>query len=423
MSLTTPAIFVDIAHFASHEFKPPVSSPISSPALPLPSGTSFKTSKAHMYGAMARAIGYKASPAAYAAHKDALEMLFGAFLDFNSSKLSVDFQGYTGLPLIDFISKGFTGLIGYGLSILASLENNYLWFSHYEELRDRLVPGGDFKPARTPQPGVRGKIRSLNRRPDLIGVKFNREVGIIECKGTLSDDLSKPWKTLVFEAFMEQADPFLGTTLGSMIVEEVNVYCGQLLESAQSGTARMFSRLPSSSRRSSYSSLMRPIILPHYQKWLKLMGSDFWGISDGLIIPSGSVRPPIRIFPSPNGSEYQSFITSAAPDQSRSYIFGMTEQVYDFLESIPNLGLAKITRYSEHLEDFEEFYDFDDSNVGELIVEELPVRSGRGQDGNDLLNLFSELTGGSLFPDGTLLVSREYYEQNLETTLVRQADG
>lgn len=404
--------------------------PFPAPFVP---STSVIASDAYFYGAMARAIGPRADAATFQMHRSALHMLFSRFVETSHGDIRIDFGGSSHIPLIDFMRNTFTGLIGYGSSILCAMDFKYVWFSHYEDVRDSCLGVGDFNQHHAPYDHISVKKtknvtnpagpppyrikRPKGRRPDLFGVKQDGTLGVLECKATLQD-AEDFWKSTIFPAFMEQAEPMLGAKIAGVIVNESAVLCGKFENGTGASIYGLSASLPHIVGSSPFlgATIHSTLVASHYAQWFKMMNGVFWDLAD-------NIQGPSDLQISSQGLGVASIVidnigidisySNNINDLEGDYIFGIASEILEILreyastdmiyediiyESNGNLIENKYWRPNE-----EQSLKFTE-NISNLCIKYSNFYRDRGSLDENY----------AIFPDGTVVIRRSSIELEAE---------
>lgn len=426
MSFTVPT-------YGLHRLSTLLVDPVHTIALPpLPASiSSFVSSDPYFYGAMARAIGPKADTATFRMHLSAMNLLFGQFIDTSHGDIRIDFGGSTRLPLIDFMRNTFTGLIGYGACVLHAIDSGYVWFAHYEDVRDAVLGHGDFPQRHSPYDQITWKkpkkvkkavppyriARPKGRRPDLFCIKQDASLGVLECKATLQVP-KKFWDSTIFPAFMEQAEPMLGTSIQGATVSEAMVLCGKFENGAGArmyGLAINLPPTPAPTPPPPPGALVPTVITAHYAQWLKLMGDVFWDLADGLLgptAPQGTVSPgsttTVAVPGIGNGIQ---LICAETPQTGDSkYILALSVGVFEELRAFALVNHPQEKVWVENQNELiPRLYWRPTQEENTIFLQKISSYT------NTYARLFRELASSvddyALFPDGTAVIPRAWIQK------------
>lgn len=410
-----------------HRLPTPPVDPVHAIAFPTPAAAvpPVQANLPRFYGAVARAIGPKADPAAYRLHRAAMAMLFGRFLDTTHGDLRVDFGASAKLPLIDFMRNSFTGLIGYGASLLYAIDAGYVWFAHYEDVCDAVLGSGHLPQHHAPHDRIMQRVskrvynpggplpyrvaRSTGRRPDLFGVQQDGRLGVLECKATMQSPTTF-WDDTLFHAFMEQAEPMLGATVAGAVVSEALTLCGAFEPGVSARIYGIAAELPSAPGAPPRPPGSVPTpwpLLSHYAQWLKLMGDAFWTLADGLQGPAtdqdtaggGAVA---RVELPASGLRLVCTDPEQAPQDE--FVLALAEDVFLELQALARAPRAVVNRRivagdQEGVRSYRQV----SLSEGETIFNALAERAGRFAAFRGAAEAEDD-TGAAVFPDGSAVL-------------------
>ena len=240
------------------------------PSPPYTGMRSARVSLLKFFLAMARGGVLNATPTDVFLEMLSLFMLLSRHV-YGGSDLRMNSDFFDNPRYVDFYFKYLMGRMGNALGLLYLEERNFPWFAHFEDVNYAVHAP---------------KVPSPSNRPDFLSAN-DREVVLLECKGTSANKAWSGGKTSVTQAYRNQVAPWIGGRIdkvpieaGYSVVSQLRKSHGTTILSLHTSTSATHPSLPSES-----------VVRANYAKSMELIGGQFWTLAASL---SSRVRVPDR---------------------------------------------------------------------------------------------------------------------------------